>query len=92
MELKLYTFIMDYKGGTYVSQTHAKDHLEAKNIWAQSFNLLEVPGMNEQSREQLINEANKEELTPLDGLINAWYLCVYFGNETGYINIIETVK
>lgn len=37
-----YTFILDYLGGTYISQVVANDEFNAMNVWIEKLEIVEI--------------------------------------------------
>ncbi|WP_291594582.1 hypothetical protein [Bacteroides sp.] len=88
--MKLYTFIADYKGGTYISQYMAKTLEEALSLW-----IINVDFFNEKqlkSFKKNIEYGNIEYPAKLDGLTNAWCTCYVVLGALLLLNIIETVN
>jgi hypothetical protein len=88
----LYTFFMDFEGGTYASQVRANSPTEALKVWAETklSGYSELLGVNITS--QCIEYAYKEGIVALEGLKNTW--CGSFMIEDGHalINLIQTVE
>lgn len=57
---KLYTFFLEYKGGTYLSQISAASPQEALMKWSERLNVNEIKGLGEKTKEQLIKDAKLE--------------------------------
>jgi len=92
--MALYTVILDYRGGTYISQTHAEDESSALRSWAQPLDTREIQHLGPSRKRKLILEIDKDlkELNapfPLNGLQNAWCAGSFLGG--GLVNIIKTV-
>lgn len=92
---KLYTFLLEIDGGTYISQINAINIEDSVIQWITS---LEI----ENSKEQFIsleivsglkNEifiSDLEKPTELDGLKNVWCLSFSIKEHLALINIVET--
>ena len=90
IKMKLFTFIADYKGGTYISQYMAKTLEEALNLWINN-----VDFFNEKQLKSLkknIEYGDTEFPTKLGGLSNVWCTCYIVLGTLLLLNIIETVK
>jgi hypothetical protein len=71
MKNQLYTFFLDYKGGTYVSQVRASSPLKALTIWGEALNHTQVDGLSRSAKKKLTAEIN-EPPTLLEGVKNTW--------------------
>lgn len=88
-----YTFIMDYKGGTYISQTYAPNLTKACETWLESLNIDEIQGAGKKFKTELLIKVLDQEIPPvlLQGLQNVWCIsAVVEQNELALINIIQT--
>ena len=87
--MNLYTFILEYKGGTYISQCKAKDVLRAIKKYSKLIvNHELLPG-------SLLRDAIDEEVknyspTPVSGLVGVWVVTPIIKKEMAIINIIES--
>lgn len=94
--MNLYTIIMDFRGGTYISQVKAPHQDKAVEIWANELNTKEVLYFSDNSKKQLIEalpELIKDnEIIELDNLQNVWSFTYQF--KTGYaiVNIVKTLN
>lgn len=88
--MKLFTFIADYKGGTYISQFIAETLESALLLWIDNVDFLTKEELNNFSI-KLDNE-NLDLPTMLNGVENVW--CTGFTIFKSYLllNIVETVQ
>ena len=84
---KLFTFILDYEGGTYISQIRENQLDKAFEKWLGSIDFSEIDIENSGL---LINDVDTN-LTPLDGITNVWCTNFFVGEEFALVNIVETV-
>ena len=76
--MALYTFIVDYNGGTYISQITAPNPKSAVRSWADNFPIEAVPGLGAKSKQELIRILQRDEeedginYVLIDGLTNTW--------------------
>jgi hypothetical protein len=87
-----FTIVLDYRGGTYVSQCSAKSPADAFRQWVTSDALDEVEQLGPGRRRE-IAERVRDELrppVPLTGLVNVW--CTGLPIPGGLVNIIKTVS
>ena len=90
--MPFYTFIMDYKGGTYISQIDSSSLKTACVDWANSLRVSEIDEFGEISKNQLIEQMKSEEPILLKGLVNAWCSSPFLSKGTALINIVQTEK
>jgi hypothetical protein len=90
----LFTFVFEYKGGTYIDQKSADDVKSALINWAKDLNTSKIDGFNSAEKTELLNELNNldSELVSLDGLVNTWCQDVFIGDKMYLINIIQTIS
>eukprot|EP01035_Chromulina_nebulosa_P002199 gene2198-2966_t len=70
--MPLYTFVLDYDGGTYVAQVNAESFDRAPAVWARSLGPGEIRGMGSSALSQLVTALEGDAPTPLEGLVNVW--------------------
>lgn len=90
VKMKLFTFIADYKGGTYISQYMAKTLEEALNLWINNVDFLTEKQLRSFKKD--LKHGDIDPPTKLDGLSNAWCTCYIVLGTLLLLNIIETVK
>jgi len=88
-----YTVILDYRGGTYISQVSASDERAALVKWAKQIKPNEIQQLGPKRHAKLVSdiESNYADMyspTPLQGLVNAW--CSSAPLSGGLVNIIRT--
>lgn len=88
--MKKYTFIAEYKGGTYISQHIASNLTEALPLWVMG---LEKKIFSKNTRERILSEVNETDFSPvpLKGIENAWCGTYLSGKSFLLLNIVETV-
>ncbi len=88
----LYTFIMEFRQGTYVSQVNAKTMFGACKKWAENIDASVVKHFTESNRKKLFLEFSSKENKPskLNDLRNVFYTGVMLGNHVAHINIVVT--
>lgn len=86
---KLYTVILDYKGGTYIAQLSAASPLAVLPRW---LSILKDADLAEwgSSRAELSKIIKSENVVPLDGCVNVW--CISGSGKDGLvlINMVAT--
>ena len=93
----LFTVVLDYRGGTYISQVEAQDVLGALRTWAQDLDHRPIFQFGLARKQDLIRRIAEDiewGETPvlLDGLSNAWCTSVLFSGGIGQINIVKTAR
>jgi len=89
--MPLYTFVLDYDGGTYVAQVSAETPERAPVAWAQSLRPGEVRGMGQASLSRLVAELEADTPIPLDGLANTWCSVAGVRGKLALIHFIATL-
>ena len=90
--MALYTFVMEYLGGTYMAQVRARSVAQACVKWARSLEVAEIHGLGPRGHEELVAQMTEriDDLVPLDGLENAWCHGALLRGRSALINIIQT--
>jgi hypothetical protein len=88
--MPIYTFMMEYAGGTYISQVKATSPKSACSKWAQSLDVSQISGLHERSKQTLLKQMKEEAPLPLDGLLNAWCITANLRKGLVLINIVKT--
>jgi hypothetical protein len=88
--MPLFTFIMDYRSGTYVSQVRAHSPKAALRDWARSFDHRGVAHFGMACKKALIEASTKNEPTAVEGIRNVWCSDAMLRGHLALINIVET--
>jgi lambda repressor-like predicted transcriptional regulator len=88
----LFSFIMTYRGGIYISQELAKDLESAKNKWVDNLIISEIKYFGTSMQKELKREIGEDESTLIRGMKNLWINNYII--KGGFINvhIIKTAK
>lgn len=90
----LFTFVMDFRGGTYFDQLTAGSVKQAVNKWAENLNVAEIEHLGEKSKQQLINalpDLNTNQIIkPLETAKNVWRFSFQFKTGFAVIHIVKT--
>jgi hypothetical protein len=97
VERILYTMLMDYRGGTYISLVVARDVNAAVRLWAAKLDPLDVQHLTLKRKRKLIETINSDlalgiRPVPLNGLSNAWSTSALISGGSMLINIVATVS
>jgi len=92
--MNLYTFIMSFRAGTYISQVNASNEKQAVEAWAKELNTKEIQYLGNKTKQSFINELPDElkEFPPLpiDETKNVWIFDCRFKTGFATIHIIKT--
>lgn len=87
-----FTFIMEFRGGTYCSQVEAKNVFLSISEWVTYLksNLTRIKYMGDKTVCEIAKQKNENPVL-LDGLKNVW--CICFSTRKGFVlvNIVQTV-
>jgi hypothetical protein len=84
-----YTFIVEYRGGTYISQYDAANLKNSLNLWAEN---LDLKYFSKAKKAKIIIETKNEDLFPVEliGIKNAWCGFYLRGKYAVSLNIVKT--
>ena len=90
----LYTIIVDYAGGTYISQVRAPDETEALKQWCVTFIAeQDVPENVRPIADKVLSDLHLFRPVALEGLTSAWHgSTVSYRRRLGSINIVRTAE
>ena len=86
----LFTFVLDFAGGTYLSQYRGESLREACEKWVQGMDTSAVASMDKASRLDLASEVDIAEAVRIEGLTNVWCLSFLPGKTLGLVHVIRT--
>ncbi len=87
--MHLYTVLLEYAGGSYISQVSASDERDALREWTVSLSAQDSVG--EVSDEVAAAfAATDDEPAQLDGLVSAWCASASAKNGLALVNIVLT--
>lgn len=88
----LYTLLIDYKGGTYISQGFGNSVIEGFKSAINSQNFSEIPDFKTVNKDTFISEVEENGFNTIEGTKNVF--CTSFSIE-GYLaisNLIATIE
>ena len=93
----LYTVVMEYRGGTYISQVESCTVIAALQDWAFALDSAPIQGLGHPQKDELIKAIDSDlsyglEPSPLDGLVNAWCASASTSGGSVLINLIGTAS
>jgi hypothetical protein len=89
-EYKLFTIVLDHRGGTYIAQVRAVSPASALTAWAHQLPFQDVPGIGEATAAALDERLRREPPMALDGLASVWCTGSVVRGAYALINIILT--
>ena len=88
--MALYTFILEYSGGTYMAQVRAASPKAAMKKWGQTLDVSQIYGMNEDRKGALMQEIDSGKLILLGGMLNVWCTSAVVNDELALLHIVKT--
>ena len=93
----LYTVVMDYRGGTYISQVDAGNVAGALETWADTLDQRSIGELGPRRKAGLTDDikvqlSSGQEPALLDGLVNVWCAAASTSGGLALINIVATMN
>lgn len=88
--MPFFTFVLEYKGGTYISQVSSGSHVTAFVKGAKSLQAVEVKGLGNKGKSSLIEQMKTNQITPITGLTNVWCNTAIISDRLAIVNLIQT--
>lgn len=85
---KLYTLIIDYRKGTYITQVKASDVKEALMKGISNLQTKDIMFFGEKVKQKMLDEAFKEEIVPIMGTQNVFTVGL---SPFGYFTIVHLI-
>jgi prophage tail gpP-like protein len=85
-----FTFLVEYDGGTYISQWQATTAKSAVEKWARSFDFSVIPRMKNSRLGGFRRRIIVESPTRITGTKGVWCTTEIFANKGMLINIVRT--
>lgn len=92
--MPLYTFILDYEGGTCIAQVKSRSLKSAPLLWATTLEEGEVFTYKHgaKCKAELIEAVKNNTPVVFNGLQNAWCMSARIQNKFALINFVLTVE
>ena len=87
----MFTFILEFRGGTYVSQIHSNVLSKAIIGWGEKLKSIDIKYLGLSGKAEILSMLNEAEPIPLDGLKNTWFLSLSIRQGFISVNIVKTV-
>ena len=91
MSHRLYTFVLDYRGGTYIGQASGDSVTTALSQWISKISHEEIAKWGI-TQNELSEIARSDRPVPLDDCINVWCLSGSTKGGLALINVIATER
>jgi hypothetical protein len=88
--MSIFTFILEYSGGTYIKQLEADGVKRARDLWAERIDLNQVHGLTQKSASDFRELFTSNDVVLLDGLRNVWCQSRVIRNKLALLNIVKT--
>lgn len=88
--MALFTFIMDYRGGTYVHQAIGTDQGAATVAWVEAMALENVASLTEESLASIREAILPQTPCEVSGMRNVWCLSAVVAEHLALVHVIAT--
>lgn len=88
--MNIYTFITEFRGGTYISQVKEINVTAAMVLWSNSLDLTQIKFLGEKGKLELQKELNNESPTKVEEVENVWSFCLRIKPGLLMVNVIKT--
>lgn len=88
--MALYTFFLEYRGGTYISQVRAASPSSALKSWARKLGNIDVWGLGPKSKSEMIEKLQLDAPTAIEGIQSTWCCTAFLRNHLAVIHFIQT--
>lgn len=95
--MALYTVVLEFDGGTYVSQVNARLAQHALAKWADCLDHEEVKGLGDDGKNALRDELAADarvgqDLVPVKGAKNVWSATALVRGKFALMNVVRTAN
>jgi hypothetical protein len=91
IDSSFYTFVMEFEGGTYISQAYGDSLKSAMMAWAETLDTKQIKGMGPVMQKEIVIGIEDEDPTALTGLKNAWCFSLIARGKFCLVHFFETV-
>lgn len=88
--MSLFTVILEYDGGTYISQIEAEDVGAAVRAWADRVAAGAIPELPSNVGPMFARELSEEVPVPITGLSGVWCCTAAVRGRLGLVNVVRT--
>ena len=86
----LFTVILDYEGGTYISQVHSTSTRTALFAWLKRLPKARIPGIGKRAIASLRSSLAEEQVVTLSRLSQVWCASCSLRRGLALINVVQT--
>ena len=91
--MKLYTLVVEYDHGTYITQANANSTQTAPSACIERWDICDLTDIiTEQDKSIILEQLKAEQLIALSHTLNVWYGSVNLNNKPLTFNLILTDK
>lgn len=89
----LFTLVLDYRGGTYVSQANCSTFGDLASVLGKAIDWKAIPNnVTEKDKQQFLNDLAEIPPSAIDGLKNVWCSSARLGKTMAILHIVETTE
>lgn len=88
--MPLFTLLMEFKGGTYLSQLRAPSPDDALEKWARGLEVKNVEGMTGAIKRQFVEWLPEARPAAVDGLKSTWSAGFVASTSSALVHIVRT--
>ena len=88
--MPLFTVLMEFKGGTYLSQLRAPSPDAALETWARDLDVKNIEGMTETVKRQFVEWLPEARPMVVDGLKSTWSSGFVTRADSALVHIVRT--
>jgi hypothetical protein len=90
--MELYTFLMEFRGGTYISQVYAECLFEAVKLWGEKLDTNDIQHLGNKGKIELLTELKDIDPIGIRTVKNVWFFCLSIRKGYIAVNVIKTSK
>jgi hypothetical protein len=92
--MALFTCIMEYEGGTYISQVEAVSVKAACLSWARNLDVSQIAGLGAKGKLLLIEEmrGDSNRIVSIEGVSNVWFVGALIRRKPVSVNVVQTAE
>lgn len=88
--MEIYTFFMEFRGGTYISQIYAERLSDAVKLWGEKLETNDIKHLGNSGKNELLSELKDIELTVIRTVKNVWFFCLSIRKGFITVNVVKT--
>jgi hypothetical protein len=86
---ELYTFVLDFDGGTYIAQVKGPALRDACELWLHT-ELEKIDALGQTERTKLIESVSDDEPAVVDSMKNVWCLSGLANGRLALVHVVKT--